>query len=290
MKLLILIVCIVIERYLHIGNILKRFNWLESYMSFLQNKLGRDSQLSKGFWGIVILLLPICIPLAFLSMFAVERQMALSGAGLYFVVLLYCFGPTDLYYQLYLYFKAEEDNDKEHKTYSYNELLGNDIEEIETLEPLNERKLTELIFIQANNGIFGIIFWFCFSPLFFVVVYRILCSISFFVNRGKEVAEPFANIAPVLYGLVNWLPSRIMALLYVIAGGFQAFPIWNHYVWSGYSNNQIILVECGMNSLPKDKQLTPSEESKSAITLINRAFITFIVILFAFFLGGWVMG
>lgn len=258
-------------------------------MSMMQNKIGRDSLLSKGFWGVVVLLLPICIPIAFLSIMAVEHQIGLSGAGLYFVVLLYCFGPTDLYYQLYLYFKAQEDNDKEHQAYTYNEMLGNDIEDIEAQEPLNERKLTENIFVQANCGLFGIVFWFCFGSLFFLVVYRVLCLISYFVGKGKEVAEPYSSVAPILYGLANWLPSRVLALLYVIAGGFQAFPIWNRYLWTGYSNNNALLVECGVNSLPKDKQMTPIEENKSAVTLVNRAFITFVVIMFVFFLGGWVM-
>lgn len=285
MKLLILIACLLIERYLHIGNILKRFSWLESYISMMQTKIGKNSQLSRGFWGIVVLLLPICIPIAFLSTMAVERQIGLSGAGLYFVVLLYCFGPTDLYYQLYLYFKAEEEGDKEHQAYSYNELLTNDIEDPEALEPLNERKLTETIFTQANCGIFGIVFWFCFGPLFFLVVYRILCLITYFVSKEKEIAEPYAAVAPVLYGVVNWLPARVLALLYVIAGGFQALSTWNHYLWTGYSNNQTILIECGINSLPKDKQMAPTEENKSAVTLLNRAFIIFIVFMFVFFLN-----
>lgn len=289
MKLLVLVVCILIERYLHIGNILKRFSWFESYLSSLQTKIGKNSPFSQGIGAVVAALLPLCLPIAVFNIIAVERQIGLSGAGLYFLILLYCFGPTDSYYQLYLYFRAEEEGNKEDQVYSYNELLGKNIEEPEAFEPLNERKLTETIFAQANCAIFGIVFWFCFGPLFFVVAYRTLCLINSYVNNGKEVAAPFTKIGPFLYGWFNWIPARVMALLYVVAGGFQAYPIWKRYLLTGYNDNQIILIECGVNSLPKDKQMTPIEENKAAVSVINRAFVIFTLIIFVFFLGGWIM-
>ncbi len=285
MKLFVLIVCLLIERYLHIGNILRRFSWLERYLTFLQEKIGRNSPFSRGVLGVIVALLPLCIPIIFLNVVVVERQIGLSGAGLYFVILLYCFGPTDLYYHLFLYFKAEEEKDKEHQVDSYNEFIGNEIEEGNDLEPLNEKNLTESIFVRANCGIFGIVFWFCLGPLVLVVIYRVLCLMASFVKKEKEVTIPYANAASFLYGWYNWLPARVLAFLYVAAGGFQAFSSWKNYFWTGPKKNQTILVECGKNSLSKDKKMTFIAENKEAIALVNRAIVFFLVVILVFFLG-----
>ena len=110
-----------------------------------------------------------------------------------------------------------------------------------------------------------------------------------FVLKGKDLTKPYEKVVPFLYGWLNWIPSRVMALLYVLAGGFQAFSIWRQYFFTGPDSNQTILVKCGMASLVVNKQAqeSPIEENKQAVILVSRAFIIFIVALLVFILGGW---
>lgn len=287
MKLLVLVACLLIERFLHIGNILSRFSWFESYLKFIKSKIKESSPFSKGIMGLFVIFFPLCLPVILSGIYIVDRQVALSGYGLYFIVLLYCFGPTDLYYQLSLYFKAVEEGDKEHQMYSYNEMIDNDEDSENGEGTINEKDLLETIFVRANCGVFGIVFWYCFGPLSFVLIYRGLCLMSSLIYKEKDVTKPFEDIVPTLYGWLNWIPSRVMALLYVIAGGFQAFSIWKSLVFTGPVNNQTILIQCGVNSLAKDKQLPSLEATKHAVVLVNRSFIIFTVLMFVFFLGGW---
>lgn len=288
MNLLILVACLLIERYLHIGSALKRFSWFEGYLAFLQTKIRKDSPLSKGYLAVVVAVLPLFIPLLCLYVLAVQYQLALSGIGLYFILLLYCFGPRDLYDQLNLYFGAAEEKDPEHMAYIYNDITGSTLDNTDgSSAKASARKLTKTIFARANCGIFSIVFWFWIGGPLMVLVYRLLCLMASMVAEGKEVSVPFAYEATRLYGWLNWIPARVTALLYSIAGGSQTYSIWKKNFWSGVSNSDNILIETGVNSLPKEKGLSSIEENQAAVVLVDHALMIFVAIMFAFTLGAW---
>jgi membrane protein required for beta-lactamase induction len=288
MNLLILVACLLIERYLHIGSALKRFSWFEGYLSFLQAKIRKDSPLSKGYLAVVVAVLPLLFVLLCLYILAVHYQLALSGIGLFFILLLYCFGPSDLYDQLNLYFRAVEEKEPEHMAYIYEDITGTTLDNTDgSSAKASARKLTKTIFARANCSIFSILFWFWVGGPLMVLVYRLLCLMASLVAEGKEVSIPFAYEATRLYGWLNWMPARATALFYSIAGGSQAYAIWKKNFWSGVSNSENILTETGVNSLPTGKELSPIEENQAAVVLVDHALMIFVGIMFAFTLGAW---
>lgn len=284
MKILVLIACLLIERYLHIGSLLRRFSWLERYIVKVEDKL-RSKKFFKGFRAIGTIVLPIMAIVALLATIITHFQIGLSGLGLYFIVILYCFGPSDLYSQLQIYFTSSEEGNKEHFLYEYKELTG---EEMSSDEKIATRKLTEIIFMKSNCCIFGVAFWFVvFGPLA-ALFYRLVSLLAYMTNQGKDICEPFALEIIRLNGWINWLPARVMAFFYVVASGFQSLDKWYTNFWSGTSNNNTILVECGLNSLLYEKELSSIEENKKAVSLVDRALVVFIVIILLFALGGWI--
>lgn len=287
MKLLLLIACLLIERYLHIGGTLRRFSWFEHYLTLLQKKIGKDSIFSQGLLGIIIVILPVWLPVAIFYVLAVYHQYALSGTGLYFLVLLYCFGPSDLFNEITLYFSSLKEQDLEHQAYSFNEITGSEMSMEESQAKSNARKLTEAILVRANCAIFAVIFWYCVGGILMVVVYRIVCIMAQLANQGKEVCEPFAEAAIRLYGWLDWLPARATALLYFIAGGARSYSVWKQCFWSKPSENRTILIKCGVNAIAKEKELLPLEENEVVVALIDRALVIFVAIMIAFTLGGW---
>ncbi len=288
MKLLVLIACLLIEKYLHIGGVLKRFSWFESYLSAIQHKLGKNGSLSKGYLGVIMILLPVWLPLLILGVALVKYQIGLSGIGLYFVVLLYCFGPNDLYDQLSLYFKSVDAGDKEHQVYLYKEITGCEFDDSSEFEAKTSiRKLTETILLRANCDILGIIFWFCIGSVPAVFLYRGLCLMSSMAAEGNEICAPFRDEVIRLYGVMNWVPARVTALLYSIVGGSQAYPTWKKLFWTDTAGNQTIVKECGVDSLVIGMEEPLVEESKKAMVLVDRAIILFVVIIFVFSLGAW---
>jgi AmpE protein len=289
MKLLILIACLLIERYLHIGNIAKRFSWFEGYLSFMGRKINPHSSWGKGFLGVVMVILPLLLPLIFLYVLVVHFQLGFSGVGIYFLVLLYCFGPNDLFYQLYLYFTAVDKEDKEDQEYSYNELTGCELDNgSESNAKSSARKLTEIIFLRANCSILAVAFWYCVGDLYMVLIYRLVCMMAAFAEQKKEVCAPYASAATQLYGLLNWIPARVSALLYAVSGGAHVYKTWKSHFWSGVSSNQTILVECGVGSLSREKELGPIEENRQAVSTIDRAVVIFVVIVIIFAFGAWI--
>lgn len=135
MTFITLLLCLGLERFLHRGNFLARFNWFERYVSKIDELTKNYTWTQHYFIPLLLVLLPIIIPVAviyFLSAAFIQGLLAfLIGAA----VLFYCLGPINLF---------------------------------------DSKEIHQPLFWQANESLFAVIVWMAlFGPLA-ALIYRLV--------------------------------------------------------------------------------------------------------------------
>lgn len=151
------------------------------------------------------------------------------------VVLFFSFGPQDIGEDVDQYCRALEDGDGERIRQTAKAIVESDVPD----EPLERiHRVEESVFVQANNRLFAVIFWFvAFSVVFWFAwlgplgawSYRATDLIRrravFSAARGEAAAPASAAVcdaALTLHGWFAWLPARLTAIGYAVAGHFDA--------------------------------------------------------------------
>ena len=211
---------------------LREFRWLDPFFDWVTERL-RDQSRGRALAGVVLGIAIAVAPVAIISD-------ALSGTLFqvpYFVlavlILLFSLGPRDLKTEVDEYCAAVRAGNAEEADRVARELWEGDL-------PDNLDEQTTLIrravFIQANNRIFGTVFWFLILGPTGAWMFRVLDlmrrRLAFRYNRSEQ---DFCNTALVwavraTHGVLAWLPARLLMVGYGLAGSFDgAFSAWRGY-------------------------------------------------------------
>jgi len=141
------------------------------------------------------------------------------------VVLFFSLGPKDIGEQVHEYCKAVSADDAQaiHKT--VRSLTEKDVPE----DPLERARLVEAaVCVQANNRLFAVIFWFIVLGPLGAWAYRVTELIRrravFNASRDaseEAVAAEVAEAAGNLHAWLAWIPARLTAFGYGLAGSFE---------------------------------------------------------------------
>jgi membrane protein required for beta-lactamase induction len=144
------------------------------------------------------------------------------------VVLLFSLGPRDLDDEVEDYGDALQTGDVATQR-SVAEVL---LERLPPDLPADRNEAVErAIYVQANNRMFGVVFWFLLLGPTGAWAFRVLDLLRHRaeVKEGEEVATPTMDAVRTLHGLLAWIPSRLLALGYVLAGNFEeAMASWRN--------------------------------------------------------------
>jgi AmpE protein len=223
MSLLALLFALVCERGLTHLLHLREGRWLDPYFDVADRTLG-------GRTGVVVLLVAVAlVALPVLPVAAVSRALEPHLLGLLqfafvVLVLLFSFGPRDLKDEVDDYARALESHDRDEALRRGKELL----ESSPSVHGLGAREaLEEAIFVQANNRIFGVIFWFMVLGAAGAWAYRIsdmLRRRAAFEAARQGVPRMRGDLGSALglvHGVLAWVPARLAALAYALAGSFE---------------------------------------------------------------------
>jgi membrane protein required for beta-lactamase induction len=140
------------------------------------------------------------------------------------IVLFFSFGPRDLKEEVDDYIAALERGDRDAATKSATELLEADAKG----RGSGLRSAVEdAVFVQANNRIFGVVFWFMVLGPAGAWLFRVGDLMrrrgAFESSRrsGASAAEPFIGALSGVHGLLAWIPARLTALSYALSGSFE---------------------------------------------------------------------
>ncbi|MCU7919882.1 MAG: regulatory signaling modulator protein AmpE [Candidatus Thiodiazotropha sp. (ex Epidulcina cf. delphinae)] len=230
MTLTIILICLIAERFLLDHRHLRNNRWFFRYDQW-QQRQGLPDAMQRGLAGMLLLLLP---PLLLTGIFQHLFHDALFGLldiGFSIAVLLYCLGPDDLDSQVSHYTQAFEHSD-DAKTKAIARSLIDD--EPPPSEPARSQAVAEGVLFQANRRLFAVLFWFILLGPVGAMFYRLATWLSAVDQAERDV--DFSLNCKQLITILEWIPARITASFYAVAGSFEdALYGWRSYRQSRYS-------------------------------------------------------
>jgi membrane protein required for beta-lactamase induction len=168
-------------------------------------------------------LLPM-LPVIVLAWTLRGRLFGLPGFLFALAVLIACFGPRNLREEVDDYAGALSRDDQAGASAHATALLEDDA--AGRRGGLRGR-IEEAVFVQANNRLFGVLFWFLVAGPAGAWAFRVsdlLRRRAVFesARRGADPhADAFGDALLDVHGLLAWLPARLAALAYALAGSVE---------------------------------------------------------------------
>lgn len=304
MNLIALLIGLIIERLATRIFHWRRMRWLDRIID-----AGFQTAAKLSSWPAMLLIVVLAALLA-LPVFVVIIALGDSLAGfpylfLAIVVLFFSLGPQDIGEDVDEYCAALADGDEERIQQTANALVEGDVR-----ADLHDRieQVEAAVFVQANNRLFAVIFWFValgpFGPLG-AWTYRVTDLIRrravFNASRTDDQndnAVDIRNAAVALHGWLAWIPARLTALGYAIAGHFDdAFAAWRlppePAAATVSEGSEMLLARVGRGALSMRDQdgedLTERgvRGARASNRLVFRLLLIWAVIISAMTLYGW---
>lgn len=221
MSLLALLLALAFERGLTRLFHLREPRWLDRYYDWVARRLAGGSSGSRVPAALVALLLPV-LPVALLDRVLGGHLLDLPQLAFAVVALLAAFGPRDLRDEVDDYVAALERGDRDEASRRAKELLESDA----TGRGAGLREaVEEAIFVQANNRIFGVMLWFMLLGPAGAWLFRVSDLLRrravFEAVRSGADAQSLGGALALLHGLLAWLPARLAAGSFALAGSFE---------------------------------------------------------------------
>jgi AmpE protein len=228
MTLIALLIGLIIERLATQVFHWRRMRWLDRIIDkgfSLTAKLATWPALIP----VVLLAVVLVLPVAAVTIALKDTLFGFPHLVLAVVVLFFSLGPNDIGEDVNEYCSALEDNDAERIDQTARTL----VEDTLPAAPLERiRCVEEAVCIQANNRLFAVIFWFVLlGPLgpLGAWAYRVTDLVRrravFQASREEgntATIAPIRDAAVTLHGWLAWIPARLTALGYAVAGHFDA--------------------------------------------------------------------
>ena len=303
MTLIALLIGLIIERLATQIFHWRRMRWLDR---IIDHGFSLSARLAN--WPPVIpvigLTIALVLPVAAVTVALVDRLFGFPHLILAVVVLFFSLGPNDIGEDVNEYCNALEDGDEERIGQTARALVENPLPE----DPLERiRCVEEAVCVQANNRLFAVIFWFVLlGPLgpLGAWAYRVtdLLRRRAVFQAGRDdsdtkVIEPLRDAAVMLHGWLAWIPARLTAIGYAVAGHFDAaLGAWrtpaDTPVGTTSEHSERLLARVGVAALALDagdEDLTARgiRGATAAKRLVFRLLLIWAVIISAMTLYGW---
>lgn len=241
MKLLVIVLCLLSERYLVHASSNYRFKWFESYSKKMLRYLPHSGVWQNQWMILLFLILPVIVASMIILYATHSILFGFAGLVLNVIIFYYCLGPKNPYYP--------------------------------TREDANSEVSSEEVGIylsDVNGQLFAVIFWYIITGSIGIIFYRLVSLLKSF--------EKTADSADRLSAVLDWLPARMTCLLYLIVGNFQAgFKHFTPLFFSSPDKNEFMLTTCALHSVDYDQE--GQVHFSSAETLVEHATLALLVII-----------
>ena len=232
MNFIALLLGLGIERLLTNLFHLREFRWFDPWIDRMSGWLANASQttaiIGTGIYTFVAIL-PVVVIATLLSGTLLQIPYFLLAV----VVLLFSLGPRDLTTEVDDYCGAVRDGRKEDIQRIVHELRECDVPQDHEAQVTAVRRA---IFIQANNRIFGVVFWFILlgptGAWLFRVVDLLRRRLAYKYLRDDQTTElvVFIRVVRILHGALAWPSAHLLILGYAMAGSFEGgLTAWRNY-------------------------------------------------------------
>lgn len=288
MNLIALFLGLALERLLATRLHLRELRWLDDWFERGASWIRAAPAPADTGIALLVMLLPV-VPVAWFAWAFRDLLFGLAYLAFAAVVLFFSLGPQDLLAQLRDWLDARERGDPETA-----EAIASAIRETDRRPPPQPtvRALESAIFVQANHRIFAVLFWFMLLGPAGAWVYRVADLFRRHM-RATGTGGRATHLVETLFGVAAWVPARLLALSYAVAGSFDdAFEDWRAYYQrtsAGFFRvSENILAAAGVGAI---RRSCPEGDTLAAVTaanrLLRRALVIWITVIAALTLVGW---
>jgi AmpE protein len=197
MALIVIVVSLILEFMVARWQELRQLGWLVSFREYLYPRISPDW--TAGWRGLLALLAPVVLGMLLLQHLVDGRGFGLLEMLLGIVVLTYCLGPESFDELVNQYLRACEEKDvRQAQTIAKNILLEPPSNNIHQLSS----QVTRAVFYEADKRLFGVLFW-------------------FLAEENDRASGPSSDAASALHGVLDWAPSRLLALTFFVTGSYD---------------------------------------------------------------------
>ena len=291
MTLIILLCGLGLEYFVRALDKFRVFTWFSRYSQWLAAKCGKFKYLDGAVSVILILAGPLIL--------VVFIQCALSHVHnllpylFGFFVLLYGMGPVFLNQVLDKYAKALDDGDKEQAAQCADQLCRSQ----SNPDPKkDEATIIGAIFVEANQRLYGVIWWFVMlGGPFGVLLFRLTNQLE---ADYRQTDGRVGDAVRCLYNILNWPSARLMALGNALSGNMvAALEAWREKEALSLTVNEDVAVAVGRAAL--QYPVTATDEGKESDTksywvretqsLVNRTLIVWLAMIGLITIAQWGM-
>lgn len=286
MALIAVLISLVVERLLGSMEEWRRSGWFITYTRWAAARLARYRALN-GPLGTLLILAPLIVPVMLLEHY-LSGVWLLLGLAFSVAVLLYCFGPRDLEAEVEAFVDARRRGDEESACWHAAELLGRE-DEVDNSAELT-KNIMERIFVEANERLLAVVFWFVVLGPGGALLYRLSSFIAPAAD-GEESGVVEAGMR--LHQLLVWLPARLCAIAYALAGSFvEAIHGWRQVNSHWFDSSRQVLIASGFGSLrietsEIEEDSSAFEQVVECMALVRRAVLVLLSIIALLTLAGW---
>jgi membrane protein required for beta-lactamase induction len=295
MTLTIILICLIAERFLLEHIALRDNSWFIAYNQWFEHHRP-PQRLRQGVIGILLLIVPPLLALWAIQQLFEDALFGLLWLSASVAILLYCLGPNDLDSLVERYVEAVDSDDDDETRSCASELIT---DEPPPSEPARSQAVAEGVLHQANHHLFSVLFWFTLLGPIGAMLYRIATWLPSMEQAGRD--PDFHLNSKLLVVILDWVPARITAFCYAIAGSFEdALYGWRSYHESRFSefedSNSGTLICTGGGAMRLTTLINEAHEgvqsfsflAKSAMALVWRSLVVYLVIVTLLTLSGLV--
>ncbi|MET0050737.1 MAG: regulatory signaling modulator protein AmpE [Candidatus Thiodiazotropha sp.] len=286
MTFTIVLICLIAERFLLDSLTWRNDRWFFRYTQWYQTQ-SLPQGLQRGTLGLITLLLPPLLAVALIQQVLDNALWGFLDIAFAIGVLIYTLGPQDLDQQVNEYVEAREHDDEQAARDIALQLID---DEPPTSEPARSQAVAEAALHLANRRIIAVLFWFVLLGPLGAALYRL----ATWLPRTDQAAQSidYKLNALQLIHILDWIPARLTAFCYAIAGSFEdALYGWRSYQEQRHTefndSNTGILICTGSGAMRLTTLLDEAQAGaqvyaylpKAAMALIWRSLIVFMVLL-----------
>ncbi|MES9989340.1 MAG: regulatory signaling modulator protein AmpE [Candidatus Thiodiazotropha endolucinida] len=285
MSLTIILICLIAERFLLGYGELRDNGWFTTYCQWFERHQ-LPQRMRQGVIGVLLLILPPVLALSILQHLFEDALFGLLWFALSVAILLYCLGPNDLDSQVNRYIEAVDSDEDDEIRASAASLIK---DEPPTSEPARSQAVAEGVLAQANQSLFSVLFWFILLGPIGSMAYRIATWLPKMEQANQD--PDFHLNSKQLVTILDWIPARLTAFCYAIAGSFEdALYGWRSYHENRFSefadSNSGTLICTGGGAMRLSTLINEANEgvqsfsflAKAAMALVWRSLVVYLVI------------
>ncbi|MGM9453885.1 hypothetical protein ACTAZI_11175 [Legionella bozemanae] len=248
MKLLVILLCLLSERFLIHSVSYQRFYWFFDYCQKIKMSTNKHSFFTNPWVLLVLIIIPIVLLVSIIYLLLHHLVFGLIGFLLSILIFFYCLGPQNVFYPI-----VQSD------TRTNEELVGD-------------------YFVLVNRQLFSLVFWYIIAGPIGALAYRLI-TLCRDVNYVSEQANEITD-------LLEWIPARLTVLLFLLVGNFQhSFSSFTSFFLAKPDMNDDMLRVCGLLAVKTNEvEEIPMPVAES---LVEHAIIVMLVFIALFTLITW---